>query len=135
MSYTTAREKEESRIRHEINARIAEKVKLRAGGNTRRRLRDVAADLVNASSDSAATIAEKAFLSPATVRNLAAGKTKPQAETVERIFSLFDLQVQLENVQITPAFRFPPKSKPYRAKPKFRMPRRKARGIPGFKIG
>ena len=87
----------EKQIRDAINANVA----LSALGNSNRKMKDVAADLINASGMYYEDIADKCYLCTATIQNLATGKTKnPQSETVERIFRAFEYQLDIRAVQM-----------------------------------
>ena len=87
----------EKQIRDNINANVA----LSALGNSNRKLKDVATDLINASGMYYEDIADKCYLCPSTIRNLATGKTQnPQSETIERIFRAFEYQLDMKTVQL-----------------------------------
>ena len=96
----------------EVKTRIGAKVKLQAVGNSKRKLRDVAVDLVNASGMGWAEIAAGCYLSKATIGNLAKDKTKnPQSETIERVFRFFDMRVMLSGENIKGKYLNQPKGK------------------------
>lgn len=93
-----------------ISKRIKDKVRLRAIGNSGRKLKHVAQDLVNASDLGYGEIAEGCFLCKATVKNLARGTThNPQSETVERVFRFFDMRVDLNGEPIKGKYANQPK--------------------------
>lgn len=94
----------------EVRKRIESKVKLIAIGNSKRKLRDVAVDLVNASDLSWKDVANGCFLSPTTIKKLAKDETKnPQSETIERVFRFFNMQVQLNGDTIKGQYANKPK--------------------------
>lgn len=97
-------------IQDAINTRVQEKVNLRALGNSKRRMQDVAVDLVNAADLKWSVVAAGTFLSPSTIKKLATGKTqRPQAETVERIFRFFDMGMELVRGTLDAKFKNAPK--------------------------
>lgn len=84
-----------------IGNQIKAKVKLAAIGNSDRKLKDVAQDLVNASGMSFAEVANGCFLCISTVKKLARGATRnPQSETIERVFRFFNMRVDLSGEPI-----------------------------------
>lgn len=96
----------------EVKTRIGAKVKLQAIGNSKRKLRDVAVDLINASGLDWKTIAAGCYLSKATIGKLAKDETKnPQSETIERVFRFFDMQMSLSNEIIKGQYSNRPKEK------------------------
>lgn len=93
-----------------LRTKINQKVKLTAIGNSKRKIQDIAVDLINASEMPWGEIATGTFLSIGTIKNLATGKTtRPQAETVERIFRFFNFQIDLSSVAIKAGFANKPK--------------------------
>lgn len=97
-------------IEHELRLRINSKVKLFAVGNSKRKLRDVAIDLINASELDWGDIAKGSFLSRGTIAKLAQDQTRwPQAETIERIIRFFNYQVVLSSVDIKGVYSNKPK--------------------------
>lgn len=99
-----------SNLTLEIRDRLAAKVKLQAIGNSKRKLRDVTVDLVNASGMDWKTIADGCFLSKSTIANLAKDRTQnPQSETVERVFRFFDMRVSLTDEPIKGQYANKPK--------------------------
>lgn len=92
-------------IQQLFHERISSKVQLTAVGNSKRKLRDVAVDLINASDMSWQTIAEGTFLTAMTVKRLAQDITKnPQAETIERVFRFFSYEVALSATEIKTSY-------------------------------
>ena len=84
-------------IRRNINANVA----LTALGNSNRKLKDVAVDLINASGQKYKVIASDCFLCTSTIAKLAKGITQnPQAETIERIFRNFEYQLDMKAVKL-----------------------------------
>lgn len=95
-----------TQIREQINANVA----LTALGNSNRKLKDVAVDLIHASGWKYKHIAEICYLCPSTVKNLASGKTQnPQAETIERIFRAFEYQLDMKAVKLSAKYANRPK--------------------------
>lgn len=99
-------------IAAEIRKQIKAKVALSAVGNTKRKLKDVAADLINAANLPYAEVAGRCYLCTSTIKNLATGKTKnPQAETIERVFRYFEYSVTFDQVKLKGQFENQPKVK------------------------
>ena len=89
----------------EVKARLGSKVRMQAIGNSKRKIRDVVVDLVNASDEDWKTIANGCFLSKSTIANLAKDKTQnPQTETVERVFRYFSMTLNINPVPINAKF-------------------------------
>lgn len=85
----------------DVKSQMLAKVKLAAIGNSDRKLKDVAQDLVNASGMSFAEVAHGCFLCTSTVKKLARGSTSnPQSETIERVFRFFNMRVDLSGEPI-----------------------------------
>ena len=85
---------------------------LSAIGNSNRTSRELAVDLINASGQSWAFIANGAMLSKSTVKNLATEKTKrPQSETTDRIIRYFNYGINLKPTMIKFEFENKPKVK------------------------
>jgi len=96
----------------EVRIRIGSKVKMQAIGNSKRKLRDVAVDLINASNLRWKDIANGCYLSPATIAKLARDETKnPQSETIERVFRFFNMQVNMGDLVIKGQYANQPKEK------------------------
>jgi hypothetical protein len=84
-------------IRDNINANVA----LTALGNSDRKMKDIAIDLIHASGMRYKDIANDCFLCTSTVANLASEKTQnPQSETIERIFRAFEYQLDMKSVKL-----------------------------------
>jgi hypothetical protein len=99
-------------LKQEMRERLDKKVKLRAVGNTHRKLRDVAVDLINAADLPYAEIAAGTYLCKSTIKNLGNDHTRnPQSETLERIFRFFEYNVALDRVAIKAQYRNQPKGK------------------------
>lgn len=99
-----------SAITKQLMLDLTANVELKTLGNSHRSLRDLAADLINASKQSYAAVAKGSFLHEKTVENLATGHTKrPQSETVERILRYFGVQMNGELVRITKRYHNQPK--------------------------
>jgi len=103
-------------MRNDYSAEILEiitsKVKLQAIGNSKRKMRDVAIDLINQSGLDWSYIAGGCYLSKSTIAKLAKDETKnPQSETLERIFRFFDMKMSLSNEVIKRQYTNQPKGK------------------------
>lgn len=73
-----------------VRSGILKNVNLHTLGNSGRDDRDLAIDLINASNESYEDLAEKCFLHPSTVKNLAQEKTLyPQYDTLKRVLTYF----------------------------------------------
>jgi len=93
-----------------IRENIKNNVALTALGNSDRKMKDVATDIINAAGMSYGDVAEQCFLCEATVKNLATGKTKnPQSETIERVFRAFAYQLDMKAVRLNTKYRNKPK--------------------------
>jgi transcriptional regulator with XRE-family HTH domain len=93
-------------IRDNINATV----ELAALGNTSRKMKDVAADLINASGMDHEEVAANCYLCQSTITNLASGKTKnPQSETIERVFRAFAYQLDMKAVKLNAKYANKPK--------------------------
>jgi hypothetical protein len=93
-------------IRDNINTAVT----LSALGNSHRKMRHLAADLINASGMDHEDIAGDCCLCESTVTNLASGKTKnPQSETLERVFKAFAFQLDMKAVRQQAAYANKPK--------------------------
>ena len=96
----------------EVRKRIGAKVKLAAIGNSKRKMRDVAVDLINASDMDWKDIAAGCYLSKATIAKLAKDQTRnPQSETIERVFRFFNMRMSLEGEMIKGQYANQPKEK------------------------
>jgi hypothetical protein len=88
-------------LRRQLNRRV----ELKAIGNSNRKMKDVAIDLINESHLDYETIAAGCFLSETTIKRLALEITiNPQSETIERIFRYFQMTVNLKGEIIKPQF-------------------------------
>jgi hypothetical protein len=97
-----------TRIRQEIRRKVA----LKAIGNSRRTMRDVAVDLINASKLDWTEIADGTFLAVGTIGNLAKDRTQfPRYDTIERLFRFFEYEVQFKDSHIKAEFRNTPKER------------------------
>lgn len=97
-------------LQKRLYAEIDQKVALKALGNSNRKLKDVAVDLINASKQPYKEVAAGSYLCRATVKNLVKGKTlNPQSETLERIFRYFEYNVSLDRVALKAKYRNQPK--------------------------
>jgi len=95
-------------IRDSINANVA----LSALGNSNRKMKDVAIDLIHASNMDHKDIADMCYLCKSTISNLASEKTKnPQSETIERIFRAFEYQLDMKAVKLSAKYTNRPKNK------------------------
>ena len=93
-------------IRDSIDANVA----LSSLGNSNRKMKDVAVDLINASKMDYKDIAGMCYLCKSTIANLASGKTKnPQSETIERIFRAFEYQLDMKAVRLSAKYNNKPK--------------------------
>ena len=93
-----------------IRANIESNVALVAIGNSERKMKDLAVDLINASGMSYEDIADKCYLCKGTIKNLATEVTKnPQSETLERIFRAFEFRLDLNAVRLNERFANKPK--------------------------
>lgn len=92
-------------------ARIKKKVKMFAGGNSERTLRDLAVDIINESGESYQDIAEGTYLHPKTIQNLAEDKTtNPHHETLTRLFQYFNVKLTGTFENVKPLYRNKPKT-------------------------
>lgn len=99
-----------------LRERFQSKVPLQAIGNSKRTMRDVAIDLIHASGQHWSVFAAGCFLSPATIKNLATGKTiHPRYDTIERIFRYCEMSMTLEYEALNSKFRNVPKVRRSRA--------------------
>ena len=97
-------------IAKQIRDTINTNVSLAAIGNSDRKMKDVAIDLINASGMDYKDIAGMCYLCKTTIANLASEKTKnPQSETLERIFRAFEYQLDLKAVKLNAKFTNKPK--------------------------
>jgi len=104
-------------IAKKIREQIKANVQLRALGNSNRSLRDVAVDLINASSMAWEDIADGTYLCKSTIGNLAQDITKnPQLQTVERVIKYFDYRVDINGEVVKGSNLLQPKTKTPRKK-------------------
>ncbi len=88
-----------------LRRQLCKRVELKAIGNSHRKMKDVAIDLINESHLDYKTIATGCFLAEATVKNLAEETTKnPQCETIERVFRYFQMTMNLKGELVKPQF-------------------------------
>lgn len=98
-----------------LRTALSKKVQMAALGNSDRSLKIWAVDLINASAETGKEpnyrhIADRCYLHPTTVKNLATQKTRnPQTETVERVLRHFG--VRLKGDLVTIHARYEPKPK------------------------
>lgn len=93
-----------------LQQRIAEKVELHSGGNSKRKLRDMAADAINASDQPWSEIAKGTCLTVTTIRKLSQGETgNPQSDTLERVLRHFGIELTGQFVDIKPQYHNKPK--------------------------
>lgn len=96
----------EKQIRDSINTNVS----LMALGNSNRKMKDVAIDLIHASGMDYKDIADKCYLCKSTIVNLASERTEnPQSETIERIFRAFEYQLNMKAVQLNAKYANKPK--------------------------
>ena len=97
-------------IARQIRKNINDNVALTAIGNSNRKMKDVAVDLINASNMDYKDVAGMCYLCKSTISNLASGKTKnPQSETIERIFRAFEYQLDMKTVKLNAKYTNRPK--------------------------
>ena len=93
-------------IRNNIDANVS----LAALGNSDRKLKHIAIDLIHASGMDYKDIANKCYLCKSTIANLASEKTiNPQSETIERIFRAFEYQLDMKAVRLNAKYANKPK--------------------------
>lgn len=93
-----------------LKAHVTKRVNLSAGGNSERKMKNVAIDLINESSLDHSIIADGCFLCTQTITNLADETTvNPQSETIERIFKFFEMSVNLKGVAVKTKYLNQPK--------------------------
>ena len=93
-----------------LKAHVKKRVNLTAGGNSERKMKNVAIDLINESNLDHSIIADGCFLCTQTVTNLAEETTvNPQSETIERIFKFFEMSVNLKGVAVKTKYLNQPK--------------------------
>jgi len=96
---------QQEQITEMIKARIYKNCNMTAIGNSERKLKDVAIDLINASGMDHGVIADGCFLCSSTITRLIDGETiSPQSETIERIYRYFDLTLTLDGTPIKREF-------------------------------
>lgn len=97
-------------VSDEIRKHITSRVHLAAGGNTNRTPKDLAIDLIHASGEDYAKIAEGTFLCKATVQRLAEEVTqRPQDETITRVNRYFGVRYDVSLTKVTSAYQNQPK--------------------------
>ena len=92
-----------------ILGHVASEVSLTAIGNSTRKMKDIAIDLVNASGLKHGVIADGTFLCESTISKLVEtdenkATRNPQCETVERIFRYFNMRMTLNGDIISSKF-------------------------------
>lgn len=96
-----------------LKAHVKKRVNLSAGGNSERKMKNVAIDLINESNLDHSVIAAGCYLCTQTITNLADETTRnPQSETIERIFKFFEMSVNLKGVAIKNKYLNQPKVEP-----------------------
>ena len=90
------------RLSDEIRQRVFTSVRPYAIGNSNRKMKDVAIDLINNSGMKWSYIASGCFLSEQTIKNLATEVTRnPQSETIERVFRFFGVALSMDTIIIS----------------------------------
>ena len=94
--------------KNDILERIKSKTAL---GNSKRRFKHIACDLLHATGEKPSTISKGTFLSPQTIERVmdCPDEYRPQSETLERIFNYCNAQASFEFVKIKPQFQNQPK--------------------------
>lgn len=90
---------------------IFKKIQDKALGNSDRKFKNVASDLLNALGEKPSKIADGTFLSVATVERVmkCEDEYRPQSETLERIFRYCNAEVSFSHTKIKPEFSNKPK--------------------------
>lgn len=93
------------------------RIKLRAGGNSKRGMKELASDLINNSGMNHNQFADLAMLSPSTVARLAeltptktGSEYRPQSDTIERVIRACGAEISLTPVDIKPRYQNQPKA-------------------------